>query len=482
MAREAPRFITPYLALAAFVCAMPSFAQTDIVQTNCDKADEELQQVSKRLADPERKAYFEQIYSDLFQIDSVKKKPSSGVSTSYLNRCADIKRRALFANLENASGAFRSNFDVIIKLAKYYQYFNNPKQALEMYERALKMREDAHNVRMEYFYLWKEQNQKQIARNSEKSLSSSDFKTFFEKFNELLNPILRDTRAPADLRIQAHMERASLYAEASQWAYVIKDFEAVLALDASNLQAREQLVLYNCSRKIVIECRKHLEKYLVFNPTNLASTVQLLALEYDQEDYDAVLSTSFRALKQFPDNLDILAIRGLILAQYGRGDEAQQLIESVLKKDPKNAWALRARARDLYAKAQDYQKRGLLSNALKNLEDAATTMKTAGLSNERDGLDINEKMALMIYDFLRAKNFAPSPATKTDAKRVAELLSPIFSNASKKKNAAQLVDPYIHSLELAGLKNFSKPCSQLRKNNIAQTQSKRAVNACASVL
>ena len=482
MARELLKFIKPNLAFAVLAASMPGFAQTDVVQTNCEKADEELLQVSKRLADPERKAYFEQIYSDLFQIDAVKKNPPGGVSASYLNRCSEIKRRALFANLENSSGSFRSSFDIITKLAKFHQHFNNPKQALEMYEHALKMREDAHNVRMEYFYLWKEQNQKQIARNSEKSLSSSDFKTFFEKFNEILNPILRDNQAPEDLRIQAHMERASLYAEASQWAYVIKDFEAVLALDASNLQAREQLVLYNCSRKIIFECRKHLEKYLVYNPTNLASTIQLLALEYDQEDYDAVLGTSFRALKQFPDNLDILAIRGLILAQYGRGDEARQLIDSVLKKDPKNAWALRARARDLYAKSQDYQKRGLLSNALKNLEEAATTMKVAGLSNERDGLDITEKMALMIYDFLRAKNFSLSPATKTDAKRVAELLSSIFSNASKKKNAAQLVETYIHALELAGLKNFSKPCLQLRQNNIALTQSNRAVKACATGL
>ena len=455
-------------------------AQASASQTNCDKADEELAQVSKRLADPERRTYFDQIYSDLFQIDAVRRNPQGGESASYLTRCMDIKRRALFLNLENASGALRTGFDVTIKLAKYYAHFNNPKQALEMYERALKMRQDAYNVRMEYFYLWKELNQKRITSGTAKSMSSSDFKTFFEKFNELLGPIFRDTQAPQDLRVQAFMERASLYDEAKQWAYVIKDFEAVLALEPSNLPAREQLVLYNCGRNIIIECRKHLEKYVTYNPTNLQSTIRLLAHQYDNEDYEEVLKWSFRAQKQFPDNADILAIRGLVLAQYGRTDEARSIIDSVLKADPKNAWALRAKARDLYSKAHDYQKRGLLSNALKNLEEALVTMKTAGLSNERDALDINEKMAIIIYDFLRSKNFPENEATRTDAKRVAELLTPIFSNAAKKRNAANLVDPYFHCLEVAGLKNYAKPCDLLRKNNVSVVQSTRAAKACTS--
>lgn len=453
-------------------------AQASASQTNCDKADEELAQVSKRLADPERRTYFDQIYSDLFQIDAVRRNPRSGESTSYLTRCMDIKRRALFLNLENASGGFRTGFDVTIKLAKYYAHFNNPKQALEMYERALKMRQDAYNVRMEYFYLWKEQNQKRISGSAPKSMSSSDFKTFFEKFNELLGPIFRDPQAPQDMRVQAFMERASLYAEAKQWAYVIKDFEAVLALEPSNLQAREQLVLYNCGRNIIIECRKNLEKYVTYNPTNMQSTIRLLAHQYDNEDYEDVLKWSFRAQKQFPDNADILAIRGLVLAHYGRTDEARLIIDSVLKSNPKNPWALRAKARDLYSKAQEYQKRGLLSNALKNLEEALSTMKDAGLSSERDALDINEKMAMIIYDFLRSKEFPQNEATRTDSKRITELLTPIFGNATKKRNAANLVEPFFHCLEVAGLKNYSKPCEMLRKNNVSMLQSTRAAKAC----
>jgi tetratricopeptide (TPR) repeat protein len=457
-----------------------AWSQASSAQTNCDKADEELAQVSKRLADPERRAHFEQIYSDLFQIDAVRRNPTGGESTSYLNRCMDIKRRALFLNLENATGAFRTGFDVTLKLAKYYTHFNNPKQAMEMYERALKMRQDAYNVRMDYFYLWKEQNQRRITGGAPKSIPTSDFKTFFEKFNELLGPIFRDAQAPQEMRVQAFMERASLYAEAKQWAYVIKDFEAVLALEPSNLQAREQLVLYNCGRNIVLECRKHLEKYVTYSPTNMQSTIRLLAHQYENEDYDEVLKWSFRAQKQFPDNPDILAIRGLVLAQFGRTEEARQIIDTVLKGNPTNAWALRAKARDLYSKAQDYQKRGLLSNALKNLEDALGTMKNAGLSNERDGLDINEKMAMIIYDFLRSKEFPKTDATRADSKRIAELLTPIFGNAGKKRNAANLVEPYFHSLELAGLTNYSKPCDILRKNNVSLVQSSRAMKACAS--
>lgn len=468
------------LCFLAFAWSHPVLSQSGLQKTHCDSADAELAQVSRRLADPERRTFMEQIYSDLFEIDALRKNPASGVSASYLTRCLEIKRRALFVNLDNASGGFRTSFDVTTKLAKLHRHFGNSKQALEMYERALKQREDAHNVRMEYFYLWKEQNQKRITQGASKALTSSDFKSFFEKFNEILSPIFRDSQAPQDIRVQAYMERAALYAEASQWAHVIKDFEAVLALEPSNVHAREQLVLYNCSRKIAIECRKHLEKYLAFNPTNLPSTIQLLGLQYADEDYDAVLTTSFRALKQFPENPDILAIRGLILAQYGRNDEARALIDTVLKTHPKNPWALRARARDLYAKAQDYQKRGLLSNALKSLEEASATMKTAGLSHERDGLEITEKMALMIYDFLRSKNFPKSEMTRADSKHVTELLTTIFVNADKKRNAINLVEPYFHSLELAGITNYSQACQLLRKHNVPLGQSLRAVRACTS--
>jgi tetratricopeptide (TPR) repeat protein len=453
-------------------------AQESINSTNCDTADQDLKRVAQRLDDNERRSYFDKIYSDLFQIDAVRKNPATGISVSYLNRCLDLKRRAFFLNIENASGSFRTSFDVSIRLAKLHQHFGNPKQALEMYERALKMRENAHNVRMEYFYLWKEQSQSKIARTAPNALASSDFKTFLEKFDELLNPILRDPQAPSDLKVQAYMERASLYAEASQWAHVIRDFDAVLAIDPSHLEARQQLVLYNCSRKIMTECRKHLERYLNHNPTNLQSTIQLLAILYEEEDYSAVLNTSFRALKNFPDNRDILAIRGLILTQFGRADEARRLVAAVLKADPKNPWALRAQARDLYSKANTYQERGLLSNALKNLEDASETMKKAGLSTERDGLDINEKMGLMIYDFLRSRQFPKTAATRTDAHRVAELLTPIFNNSTKKRNTANLVETYFHALELSGTNSYTQACQIMRQNNVPLNQSTRAVRHC----
>ncbi len=462
--------------------AVPAVAQDTLEATNCERADSDLKRVSQRLDDSERQTLFDQIYSDLFQIDALRKNPTGGVSSSYLARCLDLKRRALFLNIENASGAFRTSFDVTIKLAKLHRHFGSPKQSLEMYERALKMREDAHNVRMEYFYLWKEQSQNRITRNSAKALSSSDFKTFLEKFNEILNPIFRDTQAPQDLRVQAYMERASLYAEASQWAHVLKDFEAVLALDPSHAEARQQLILYNCSRRILTECRKHLEKYLAYNPTNLQSTIQLLSLQYEDEDYDAILKTSFRALKQFPQNQDVMAIRGLVLAQYGRETEARQLIDAVLQSSPKNTWALRARARDLYSRANEHQKRGLLSNALKSLEEASETMKLAGLSNERDGLDIKERMGLMIYDFLRSKNFPNTDAARADAKRVVELLTPIFSNASKKRNTANLVEVYFHSLEMTGAKDFASSCRMMRQHNVAMTQSNRAVRFCPAAM
>lgn len=469
-----------------FVWGLMVFALDLSAKTNdvlrCENSDQELSRVATRLSDEERRELLDKLYVDLARIVEVLKAPPPEIPKNYLTRCFENKKNAFELNIKNGSGLLQNSFDVHYKKASLLELFGNLPEALKNYELAMKMRDDDPDIRLKYFRIWREVEANKI-KNSQKSLIEQvHVSDYMRAFNQIVEPILRMDKSTVQHKITALRHRVSLNRDLAQHHLVAQDSELILRLDAADKDALEYLVLYHCDAERLnpVLCKKYLESYVPKFPENRATALQLLKLQYEGDDNSGVLLLSKKFLDLYPNDTDFMAWRGRALWKVGRIEESQALITAVLTINPNHPIALTTKAYTLFREAQDFEKRGLLSNALKNLEEALAIVRKAGIQNTEPALDINEKMAFIIYDFLRTQSFADSPAARADAKRIVELLTPSFQNPNLRRHVATLVDTYFHSLEISGVKNSSSSCQMMRTHKISINASSRALLACTS--
>lgn len=456
-------------------------ARAQVPELNCDRANDDLAKVKTRLSDDERRQYMDALYADIIRIIEYDKAPPPGSPTNFVRRCFQAKRDAFNSNLENASGGLRESFDAHYKRGMIHENMGKLKEALNYYEAAMKMREDDPDVRLKYFRIWREVNRGKHNVTKASGLSSVNLEDFLREFNRILEPILRMDKATNNHKIQALKHRVSVYSESIQPKLIMQDYEAILQLDPADKDALDVVVAYYCDveRFNPVICKKYLESYVSKYPENRASALQLIKLQYDEGDTSGALLVSKRFLDYFPNEPDFMAWRAKVLWKVGRHEESQVLSNAVLMAHPNHPVALSTRARTLLVEAEAFEKRGLLSNALKSLEDALAIVKKAGIENTSDALDINERMAFIIYDFLRSQNFKETKATRADAKRIVELLSPSFRNPNLRRNPSGLVETFFHAIELSNMKSYVAACKFLQQHNIALSSSARAMRACS---
>lgn len=461
------------------LCSLLAHAQ--VSELNCDRASDDLVKVKTRLSDDERRQYMDSLYADIIRIIEYDKSPPPGSPSNFIRRCFQAKRDAFNANLENASGALRESFEAYYKRGMILENMGKLKDALNFYEAAMKMREDDPDVRLKYFRVWREVNRMKFHVTKASGLSSVNFEDFLREFNRILEPILRMDKATNAHKIQALKHRVSVHSESIQPKLIMQDYEAILQLDPADKDALEAVVAYYCDveRFNPVICKKYLESYVSKYPENRLAALQLIKLQYDEGDTSGALLVSKRFLDYLPNDPDFMAWRAKVLWKVGRHEESQLLSNAVLMAHPDHPVALSTRVRTLLMEAEGYEKRGLLSNALKSLEDALAIVKKAGIENTTEALDINERMAFIIYDFLRSQNFKETKATRADAKRIVELLSPSFRNARLRRNTSGLVETFFHAIELSNMNGFVAACKFLRQYNIALSSSPRAMRACS---
>lgn len=467
------------LALALF----SPFAHARMQGLNCEKVDEEFAKVKTRITDDARVQIMNNMYADVIRLIDVLKKPPAGVPINFLRRCYTLKRDTFFINLGNGSGALRESFDAHYKSAIISEMLGEMASALKSYDKAMKLREDDPDVRLKYFQVWRDVARTQYNNTKSQGYGVVNYEDYMREFNRIVEPILRMDKANRDHKVAALRHRVNHYLDMSEHNRVIQDYERILALDPADKDALDYAILFHCEgeRFNPMQCKKYLESYVPKFPENKATAVHLIGLQLDEGDTSGALLLSKKFLEYYPNDPDFMAWRAKVLWKVGRLEESQTLVGAVLAVNPSHPVALSTRAMTLLKDAEAFEKRGLLSNALKSLEDALAIVKKAGIENTSDALQINEKMAFIIYDFLGTQNYKATEASRADAKRIVELLTPSFKNSGIRRGVGSLVDTYFHALELAGVKTVNAGCQLMLKNNVAISSSARALRACSSL-
>jgi tetratricopeptide (TPR) repeat protein len=385
---------------------------------NCHQVEGQLRTVKGPLGEPQRSALFNALYSELSQLELEARKPAPIIPVGLLRHCLNSKREAFSTNLRYAAPGFRMSPDVQWKLAQMAEIQGNDKQALDFYGQIVQRDPTNAEARMKFFQLWIKAEKARVAATPSKAMNLNDFQTYVDKVVELLNPIIENPTAAQRLRLDALETRAEFYLEYKQVLLALADWKRILELDPSNRNALEYLAAFHLDRKMMREARVYLERLTRVDPSNVRPAITLLRIQFDQEDYSSTLQTSLIAQKNHPDNLDVMGLRARSLYENGRRDEAEDLVNAVLRKEPKNSTALNIKARQAEAEGDKYSSQQLYGNALQNYERAARLLSGEPRTADR----VNRKMAFMIFDLRKKDNFNPKEASAKDMDQVLRLL------------------------------------------------------------
>lgn len=91
------------------------------------------------------------------------------------------------------------------------------------------------------------------------------------------------------------------------------------------------------------------------NPGQLSQKAQNVHSRYEASDYDGAIALANQALKESPDDAEILRLKAESLIVLGRDEEALQNLKNILRKAPSNERALRDLLSVIELGPQDHQ-------------------------------------------------------------------------------------------------------------------------------
>jgi len=360
----------------------------------------------------------EALYTDALKVSAMLKDPKHSTHPpAYLRNCLDRKKKLMALNLDRSSPMLKASFRMLVLLGQIEEFTGRKEQALLRYRAAL-AREKLHFPTLRRAYdLWTAKQLEDFIQADIRQLDNKKLNEFIEQSNDFAGPILSAPDAPKELKISVLEVRAGLLQQFQREPEAMKDYARVLDVDPNHKRSLRRLAEFERTRNRPAEMRKYLERLAPLDRKDLAVQLNLLALEYRDEDAQALLTSSQAIEKVHPGNAEVRAYRGYALYKMGRGTEGEKLVREALKKDPKNKVARSALSSLHRDRAEKLKEAGQPGGALAEFAEA--------LKLNPDDLKLRERMALFIYDFRKGESFQPADVTMKDLDRALDLLDPI---------------------------------------------------------
>lgn len=337
---------------------------------------------------------------------------------AYLRTCLDRKHKLMSLNIQRSSPALRDSFRMQALLGQIEDLNGRNEEALRHYRLALAKSPHHYPTLRRAYDAWTKKQMEDFIQADIRQLDAKRLNTFIEQSNDFAKPILAAADAPRELKISVLETRARLLSLFKRESEAMLDYQRVLEVDPNHVKSLRTLAEFERSRNRPAELRKYLEKLAPLVRNDLETQLNLLALEFRDEDAQAMLSTAMAAERAHPNQNDVQAYRGYALSKTGRAPEGEKLIAEVLKREPKNKVARATMAGFRSARAQKLKEDGQPGGALAEYTEA--------LKLNPDDLKLRERMALFLYDFHKAENFQPAEASKKDLDRALDLLDPVL--------------------------------------------------------
>ncbi len=397
-------FFRAIIALAFVDCCISHAANNFSI---CESTYLERQSLeSKEKLDREsRISHMETLHTELLSLNQVDLK-SSGVPLSFLQNCTRSKLESFERNAASADSTGAASYRFNLVVAKIRELQKNYPAAQVYYQKASEADPSDYFSQQRSWRLWDKAQFSNLEKFSKSSISPKDFDDIRLRSKKLIEALVNNPKAPLSDRTEALNHWAEYLKLTGQGAQAMEQWKRVLALDPRNLKAMASMAQFEITRNRLPEARKLLESLAPQMPKEYLVQRELIALQLGDRDFNAAISTAKTASVNIPDRVDLKAQLAAAYQGLGRADEAENLNQQVLKKDPENKIARATESLIHEAKGDKWSGENLTGKAIAEYQLA--------LNYKAENSDLREKMASKIYAYRRAQGLHADEATKKD--------------------------------------------------------------------
>ena len=452
----------------------------------CQNSQTEVINSGKFMAEDVRMANMERILSDLTKVSEELAHPKhDNVTPSFLDKCRNNKQLSFNALVNNASATSRdqANFQMMVAtfIDEQTQHTElNISAAIKSYLSAADKDPRRYEALNRAFELWWESQQSKLAdaaknvdvsgskKSSEKLLNQSEM--LLRESSRYIDPILKNTSAPRELKARLLARRAVWLSLASRDVEASAEWKKVLEYDPNDPAALHELALYNRTRGLNKEARAYTEKLAGLKPDLLFVQKELLMYQIEDEDYKGALQTVQTAKKAAPTDLSLYSFEAVALVGSGQMDRGVALMKKVVAKNPKEPSVARNRALVLRMQGDTYMQNDQPGLALQAFHQALAL-------NPKDFL-MTMKITEVYFRYHENHGFKPEVAVKKDMDEILHLLDPFESDKEFRESQQSLqIRAYARS---TAPKRGVRACDRYLAENAASVSS-TIVGACVAI-
>ncbi len=354
------------------------------------------------------------------------------VPKSFIERCLKEKEKTFLAHTTKAdsSAAHTNRFEVLC--AKFQEERNDSRAALLHYAAATRFDPKDWESQQRGFRLFKRLELDPLIQKIQNGESPREREELFRKARTQSTLLLQNPQTPKTAKVEIHAFWAQVLSVEGKEAEAMEEWKKLLLLDPKHLGALRKLAQFEFSRNRFSEARSYLEVLVAQKIREQDIYLKLLDIQLNSGAFQEALLSSREALTLFPQSLELKASLAAALFGVERVDEARQLNNEVLAKNPKIPRA-RSTASQWFEKEGDrWSHEKLFGKALAEYSES--------LKWDKKNPSLRLKMATLIYNFRRADNFPQDEASRKDMDQVLDLLE---SEIVKEGVTAAQIEIYI---------------------------------------
>lgn len=397
-------------------------------ETHCNLAVNQIQEAKLTQQEKFRLDALNSLGDDLLNLHDIQKsKKLSGDALRRLLKCVEQKQKAFDIHESSLTEGGKAQLLFHIASAKLAYSKEDYAESTLRLKTALDLKPEDFRILVEYFDSWRKWRKHILEKEN---LNIIEVESFKKDVRNILQKVLTHPNATTKARIEAHFALHDDFLVFKQEAPAMEELRSVLELDPKNEIALSRLINFEIRRGRPKIAKAYLETLLKTHEPSPDTFTKLLDIELYQEAYEDALSTSQDALKLFPQNSAVQALRASALAMNNQIREAEKILSKFSQSDRALPQYKEAQSRILEKSGDESRKMDLPGKALSEYK------RGLDLSPERLGLRI--KMADLIYTYRSEKNFEPPAVALEEMTEVTRLLSPALQSEPRREDVVLL--------------------------------------------
>jgi len=342
-----------------------------------------------------------------------------------LKRCAENKNEIFTALSQNSNASDQTAKKSEVLIGTYLEFQEDFERSHKHFIRAGEIDPKDPDVKVRAWrnfiaFLKSKKKTASIANNTE---LKKDVRIQIEK---LLNPVIQMEASSREQRTGALKDKAESLEEIGENAEAIPVWEELLVFDPRNEKALNRTAIDSIRRNKSGQAIGKIESLIAANPNDINSQIALLKIYQGNKDFNAQVIAAKKFLPRTQNtDIKIFLVQGLV--ETGAYKEAAPLVNELLKSHGTDPIVRYAKGRMLGSEGDQKLAAGLPAGAMSLYESA--------LKFSPHDLFLKVKMANILYEFRKSRDFQPEGSTLIEMNRALELVQDVL-----KQNPIKEVD------------------------------------------